>query len=290
MSAETAEIQDFGESIYGYEINSESTRRKYTLWAGRFEAWKPEGEPDLEMVRDFDSFLADEEADVPWTNARGPPVPTEYAYRTRVQATSAIKLWSRYQYDARLVEDVQDMVRGEPAPFEPTVLSRSEVDRVLQSASVDCDNPDCDVALRVGYDAILRGAELANVRYDDVDFEEQGLRVDPVKKSGSNPTTVKLSTDVWNRLASFAKANADRDYLFRNSYGRAWKPAAINMHIRRKHCDDGSHALFRHSAITNRLRRGEDFGQVYLRARHSNPSTTLRYASIAGVDAPGWVE
>lgn len=280
-------VSNFEDHITGREVN-EDTAVRYGRWCRRFEAWRPGGDPDEEMLRDFDTFLEDEKRpDYSWENSRGRAAPASYSHRTRVSALSACKLWLRHNYDTEIVTDIQDIALGEPAPFDPTIIPPAEIERTIENAAVDCSNPDCKTAIRVGYDAIMRGAELADVRAEDVDRSEQTLYVRA--KKGSEPKHIDLGTKAWAALERHVEAHPDREYLFRNSYGRAWRPASWNQHFRRKHHEAGFHAFSRHSAITNRLRDGEDFGQVYLRARHRHPSTTTKYASVAGVDTPGWV-
>lgn len=287
MSAREAEIDEFADHVRGREITNDGTLSDYVRWVGRFELWRPGGEADEEMLRDFDSYLADEEvADYPWSNDRGGPPPAEYAYQTRVKALSALKYWLGYQYDADVPTKINDLALGEPEPFDPTVLPEREIRRIVNTAS-DCGNEDCRMAIKLGYDCILRGAELSNVRREDVDRDTKSLFVRSVK--GSNRVTVGLSRETWTMLRRFLDRHPDRDRLFQNAYERAWKPDAWSQHFRRKHHEAGWHAVGRHSAITNRLRKGEDFGKVFQRARHQNPTMTLRYASIVDADVPEWV-
>lgn len=283
----TQDVETFQAEIKGREVNSEGTVAQYGRWAERFEAWRPGGDPDEAMLRDFDTFLEDDaRVDYPWSNRRGPDPPDAYAYTSRVGALSAAKLWADYNYGVKIERDVQNIALGEPPDFDPTILDAHEVRQIVDNASATCSNPDCKTAIAVGYDAILRGAELAEVTAEDVDRDRGTLYVHAKKNSDSKH--IELSDTAWQKLDAHLGRHPDREYLFRNSYGRAWNAAAWNQHFRRKHEPAGFHAVARHSAITNRLRNGEDFGSVYLRARHSYPRTTLKYVSIVGGDAPDW--
>lgn len=285
MSA--VDVEPFKEDIRGREVSRDATVDKYARWARRFEAWRPGGEPDEGMLRDFDSFLADEaHADYPWSNARGPDPPVSYAHRSRRVALSAVKHWVRHQHGTRIEAKVQNLAVGDPDEFDPAVLEQSEVQQTINRAAYACDNPDCQTAIAVGHDAILRGAELADARVEDIDRDEQGLYVRA--KKGSEPTVVPLGNDAWRRLSNFTQQRSGREYLFHNAYDRPWTAAAWNNHFRRKHHPEGFHSFSRHTPVTLRLKQGEPFGSVYQRARHTHPSTTLRYAHVAGVEAPGW--
>ncbi len=79
-----------------------------------------------------------------------------------------------------------------------------------------------------------------------------------------------------------------RERLFHNAYGRPWKPDSWSQHFRTQHHDAGWHSFGRHSAISNRLSAGEDFGDVYRRARHQSPAMTTRYARIVDAPIPDW--
>jgi len=285
--AATDTTGSFAEDIVGREVGSEDTAERYARWATRFEAWRPQGDPTAEMLREFDTLLESEDhRSYPWENSRGKSAPPSYAYRSRVQALSGVKLWAEYEYDTRIEKEVQNIALGEPADFDPTIIDPVDVQGVIAQAPLACDNPDCQTAIQVGYDAILRGSELADVRAEDVNRDDQTLYVRA--KKGSEPTNIKLGDEAWQALLQHANAHPKRDYLFRNSYDRAWTADAWNQHFRRKHHPAGFHALARHSAITNRLKQ-EDFGSVYLRARHQNTQTTLKYVDAVGLDAPDWV-
>jgi len=277
MSTAGIDTSSFEERIRGREVNSDQTVTKYTRWVQRFEAWAPSSY-DENTLRDFDSFLQDEERiDYPWENNRGKPAPASYSYSSRVGALSAAKLWLKHEHDVSVDTEVQNIASGEPGEFEPSILDRFEVSAVRNDAAF-CENDGCHAAVHLGYDAIMRGAELADVRRDDIDWDEQAIYVRA--KKGSEPQTVSLSDETWRALTQFANQHPDRDYLFRNSYGRAWTPAAWNQHFRRKHHEAGFHAFARHTRISQMLKGGHDFGEVYLRARHQSPATTLQYISF----------
>lgn len=280
------DVDEFVEE-HGGRLVSEDTMGKYGRWIRRFESWRPK-EPDEEVLRQWDSFLSDEDrADYPWKNARGRGAPQSYSFQSRVVSLSAVKLWLAHEHDIHIETEVQNIAEGEPAPFEPRTLSGSEIESVIRRAPLDCENDDCQTALRVGYDAIMRGAELADARVEDFDRGEGSLYVRA--KKGSEPTTVELSDEAARALRNHVAARSGREYLFHNAYDNPWQPSSWNQHFRRKHHEDGFHCFGRHSPITNRLTSGEEFGQVYMRARHSNPTTTLKYVNYVGGDAPDWV-
>lgn len=290
-------LDTFHDRVVGRRIN-EDTYNLYENWVSRFEMWRPGGDPTLGDLIDFDTWLADEEmTDYPWENARGRPAPDEYAYQTRTIALSAVKLWLRINYDTTIEEDVQDIVSGEPAPFDPHYLTRQEVEDVFEDADDACQCPGCEAALRVTYDAVLRASELVLLSRQDIDFDAGTAYVTATK--GSDNAEIALADETLRSLRRHIDAE-DRDgVLFKNSYGRAWTKESWALHVRRKHCESGAHSFGRHTPIVHRLehpewfedmREGDAFGQVFQRARHSNPGMTSRYARLVGADIPDWGE
>lgn len=292
-------LDTFRQRVVGRSI-SEATFTDYERWIRRFEAWleqenrQAQGIAELE---DFDELLADSSrTGYPWANGRGRPVPGAYAYRSRINAISAAKKWIRREYNVRVPETPSDICIGSAQPFDPTYIPPDDINDILNSAH-SCGAEGCEAALRLSYDAILRASELVRVKAEDVDLSAGTVYVRASKGSGN--AEVGIDDRTQQALAQFMSAHPNRERLFRNSYGRAWRPAAWSVHVLRHHCDDGSHALGRHTPIMNRLEgadppfmagdySNEDFGSVYRRARHRNPTMTTKYARIIGIDVPGW--
>lgn len=287
--SEAVDLSSFRERVVGRSI-SEATFEHYARWIRRFEAWGEEygiRDPGLAEMEDFDTLLADESRTAyPWDNGRGPSPPPAYAYRSREIAASGIKKWLRREYSTRIPETPGDICVGEPEPFDPTYLDHETVEDTIQGADDACDLDGCRAALRLSYNAILRASELVRVRREDVNLDAGTVYVRATK--GSQNAEVGVSDQTQMLLQRHMERHPDRERLFRNSYDRAWKPNAWANHVRRHHTEAGSHALGRHSPIMHRLEGGQPFGEVYRRARHSNPSMTVRYARIVGVDVPEW--
>jgi len=293
-------IDAFEQRVVGRSIAANSWPL-YRSWIRNFERWcHQEGisDPDIGDVEAFDNFLADESRTAyPWDNGQGRPAPHEYAYSSRITAISAVKKWIRREYGRRIPEAPGDIAIGEPEPFDPTYLAPMEVDKIYDDADDACDLDGCEAALRLSYDAILRASELVRVSRSDVDLDAGEVYVRATK--GSQNMTVGLTDPTVEALTDHIAAHPNRDRLFRNAYDRAWRPSAWSTHVLRKHCDDGAHALGRHTPIMHRLEgadppfmqqdyTGEDFGDVYQRARHRNPSMTSKYARVVGINVPKW--
>lgn len=298
MSATQENLDWFENRITDRRVKPE-TASKYRRWVQRYETWRTGGEPDLSDLIDFDTVLADETwTDYPWENATGRPAPDAYSYSSRRVALSAAKLWLRLNYDVSIVEEVQNIVSGEPDPFDPPYLSMDDIERVIGNAEEDCNCSGCEAALAVSYDGILRAAELTNITVDDVDLDAGTLYVRSVK--GSFQTTIGLTRRTVGLLEEHIRENDPGSTMFTNTYDNGWKPQSWASHFRTHHHEAGSHSFGRHSPIVHRLQHPEEFGdisaekdtfgQVYRRARHKHPTMTQRYARLVGVEVPDWAD
>lgn len=281
------DMERFRARVVGRSIG-EDTFTAYRLWIERFEGWYDGSEPSLRDLEDFDTMLEDPtQSHYPWDNAVGRPAPSSYSYSSRNQAISAIKKWVRRHYDVNIPEQPGDIVRGEEEVFRPTYLSRERVREIIESATTSCSCDGCAAALALSYDAVLRASELVKVEVGDVDFDTREVDVRATK--GSRDSQIRVSADTIEEIrAYYNAADHSSGRLFRNTYGDVWNKGSWATHVSRKHVDEGSHAFGRHTPILHQLEAGVEFGDVYRRARHKNPSTTARYARHVDVDVPSW--
>lgn len=298
MAVSESDFDRFRERVVGRRVN-EQTYGKYERWVKRFETWRSGEDIDVGVLIDFDTVLEDETwADYPWTNDTGRPAPASYSYRSRIVAISAIKLWANFYHGAEITEEVQNIVSGEPDPFDPPYISRNDIARVIRDAEDACSNPDCTAALAVTYDAVLRASELTLLTTDDIDLDQGTIYVHATK--GSESGTLSLGERARSALRDHVDRNNPSSKLFTNAYGNGWKPSSWADHVRTQHHEVGSHSIGRHSPIVHMLQHPAEFehidesqdvfGQVYQRARHRHPTTTSRYAKIVGMDVPDWGE
>ena len=287
----TPDLSTFKRQVVGGKV-SEGSWPEYKRWITRFEQWVQAhnrsitGIVDLE---DFDILLRDpSQTGYPWDNARGSPPPAAYARSSRIIAISAAKKWIRREYGTRVPESPKEICKGDSEPFDPTYLPPERVEAVFDAANDACDLDGCEAALRLSYDAILRASELVRLRVEDVDLTAETVYVRASK--GSNNMEVGLSDPTMDALRDHLNRIGDRNRLFHNSYGRGWRPNSWVVHVLRHHCEEGSHALGRHSPIFHRLEGGQPFGEVFRRARHQSAAMTARYARIVGVDVPTWAD
>lgn len=289
------ELQDWKEMLLAN--NTKDTVRHYLRWARRFEDWL-EMEPGRDALAEFDELLRDGDAlrDLrdragsfdSWSGAQVPR--GGYAYSSRVVAISGVKSWVDYRYGVewggRQQNQVQNICRGEPAVFDPVVARPSKVREVLEETR-GCEADSCHAMAITGYDAIMRGVELCNARFDDLDLDRGTIYVRGAK--GSESRHVRLHESTLDVLADYRELVLERfddpEYLFYAFYqhwwNKPWHPSSWSKHFSNRHWDAGWHSLGRHSAVTNRLRNGESISSVNQRARHSSIEMTSKYNQLA---------
>jgi len=282
--------RSFRERVVGRSIK-EDTFHTYWRWIQRFEAWYDSGgHPTLRDLEDFDTMLVSESTtSYLWTNDVGRKAPDSYSYQSRNQAISGVKMWVRRHYDHNIPEQPQDIVRGTPKSFDPTYLTREQVNEIIEEADGACNCPACTAALALSYDAVLRASEMGVLTVSDVDFDNGEVDVTAMK--GSRDSTLTISDNTLQLLKEYMdKSDHNSGALFRNTYGDQWNPGSWATHVGRHHVDAGSHSWGRHTPIMHMFQAGAEFGEVYRRARHVSSSTTARYARFVGVDTPDWAE
>lgn len=271
----------------------ESTFDQYVRWAKRFLKFCEKTDTPWESpgaLYDFDAVLSEDPHRVV------PERTDPYAYRTRVQALSGVKLYLERVEGVEVPDDVNSIVKGEPAPFDPYIYTEQQVEHALES---DCSVEGCRWVRRLGYEAIMRAAEVVDVRPEDLAPEEGTVYVRA--KKGSEPRHIGVSGHVLDGLREQRARVEDRfedpaSLFYNSTASNTWSANAWSQHFLRKHAPDvegeqsGFHSFARHTAVTRRLEAGEDFGDVYLRARHTSPQMTSRYARIVGREAEGFTE
>lgn len=277
-------MEQFRERIRGRDINDESNLSSYCTWVERFLEWQGGDRISEGDLRDFDSAL-ENPSTLHFTNRTDP-----YAHSTRIYALSAVKKWAEVMQDVEIRTDVNDLVRGSPVPFRPTILDRSDVHELLNEP---CDIRGCLAARNVGHDAIMRGAEVMDARPQDVDPEAGTIYVRA--KKNSDPREIGVAPETTALLMEHIDFVKDRfvrptKLFYTKSMTMGMSPNAWTQHFRRVHHEAGFHSFARHTAIVHRLEDGEDFYDVFLRARHKHVSMTARYASIAGRTVPSKVQ
>jgi len=200
---------------------------------------------------------------------------------------SAVKIYLMWGVGIPLSDlpTVKENVLGLKSDFRPKVYTEEEI-RIIQGGA--CDE-QCYAMLKLGYDAIMRAAEVVRVRKDD--FKDNYLYVHAAK--GSFSRWIDLSQDTMEALQPLFEKR--KHYLFmtyKNKGGKPFFAHSWSVHFIRNHKieDRGAwHSYARHSPITHLLNQGVPFEQVWYRSRHRNPEVTAQYLGVVGRDIPQWI-
>jgi len=273
------DFKEFQERIEGRR--DPGTIKMYTYWIKRYLSWTEDRVP--ESILDFDRALYDGKEKFEWLKGRT----YKYSRNSRLVAMSAVKIYLMWGVGVPLSDlpKVKGNVLGTKSDFRPKTYTLEEIEAIQQSAC----NEQCLAMLKLGYDAIMRAAEIVRVRKED--FKDNFLYVHAAK--GSYSRWIELAPETMEALQPVFERRPN--YLFFNYLGKGGKPYRAHswsVHFLRSHKmknKGGWHAYARHSPITHLLNKGVPFEQVWYRARHKNPEITAQYLNIVGREIPQWV-
>lgn len=161
----------------------------------------------------------------------------------------------------------------------PTVLSRSEVSRILESPK----NAKHKLLLSFAYGAGLRVSEVVELKVQDLDFEE--LTVHIKKAKGQKDRISVMPESLVDDLRNLIAGKAKNDFVFASERGgklttrtaqKVFKNALRDTCIKK---DATFHSL-RHSFATHLLENGTDVRYVQELLGHQNIRTTQRYTQV----------
>jgi len=161
----------------------------------------------------------------------------------------------------------------------PIVLSRSEIDRVIDSIK----NPKHRLMISLSYGAGLRVSEAVNLKIKDVDLEELTIHIKGAK--GNKDRISTLSEKICDDLKKMIALGRSNDYVFASNRGgkldersaqKVFESALQNADIKK---DATFHSL-RHSFATHLLENGVDVRYVQELLGHANIRTTQLYTKV----------
>ncbi|QDT03873.1 Tyrosine recombinase XerD [Rubripirellula lacrimiformis] len=241
---------------------AQSTIDAYTYHARRFAAFiaKPLGRATVEDVRTFQLYLIQQK---------------KVAYSTFNQAVCALRFL--YTHTIRVSWPVKMVPFGKRIKTLPTVLSRHEIDKLIQCTP----NLKHRTFLMTLYSAGLRFSECANLRIADIDSSRMMIRVACGK--GKKERLVPLSPRLLQELRVYWKKYRPSDLLFPgNSATKTYADTTIQKMMKRSAAKAGikkrvyPHVL-RHSYATGLLEAGVDLLTISKLLGHASFTTTMIY-------------
>jgi site-specific recombinase XerD len=241
---------------------AQATIDAYTYHARRFADFseKPLDRATPEDVRSFQLYLIEEK---------------KVAYSSFNQAVCAIRFL--YTHTIRVPWPVTMVPFGKRPKTLPTVLSRGEVDRLLQCTP----NLKHRTFLMTLYAAGLRLSEAAHLRIADVDSDRMLLNVASGK--GAKQRQVPLSPRLLEGLREYWRKYRPADFLFpgktpHKPYAQTSIQKAIKASAKRAGISKRVHPhVLRHSWATGMLEAGVDLLTISRLLGHKSFTTTMVY-------------
>ena len=164
---------------------SPKTLKTYTMWIRQFQTFTRSKDPQLlssSDVKEFLSFLA---------------VKRKVSASTQNQAFNALLFFYRHSIKKDFGEH-KDIVRAKRKPYIPVVLSREEIDSILEHLSYPYD-----LVVKLLYGCGLRLFECMNLRINNFNFDNCILTVHDGK--GKKDRTVPLPEKIIPELKAHLK-------------------------------------------------------------------------------------
>jgi site-specific recombinase XerD len=261
----------------------EQTRRAYGIDLGQLAAWATaqEIEPqavDARVLRRFAGVLSER------GNSRSTVARKLAAFRAFYRV-----LVERGDLDASPADLIASPKRDDNLP---TVLSRSEIDQLLDSLPAATPLQLRDRALfELAYASGLRAAELVDLDIESLDREGEQLRIEG---KGGKTRVVPAGEHAWRAIDAYIERGrpelvAGGEYrgpaLFLSRTGRRLATSDVRRRLRASLRHAGvqaaasPHAL-RHSFATHLLDGGADLRTIQELLGHSSLSTTQTYTRV----------
>lgn len=199
-----------------------------------------------------------------------------YTNTTANLAISSLKFFFRKVAETTICDDIERPKREKTLP---TVLSKEEVKRIMESAN----NIKHKLVLKCLYGMGLRVSEIVNLRISDLDFERGMVRISSAK--GDRDRYVMLPKELRFELKTYIELEKPEKYLFSGRGSRyaiksiqkifeySAKKAGIKKNV-------SCHTM-RHSFATHLLEKGVDIQYIQSLLGHSRLQTTQIYTHVA---------
>jgi site-specific recombinase XerD len=252
---------------------AEATRRAYRVDLDEFASWLRARKMRVDDVdgRVLSAYAAELGA------ARPGRQPHKLARATIARKLAAVRALLRFTLGAGRVPDGQLGPRR--ARRLPETPKQDEVDALLERLTGDEPLALRNRALlELVYSAGLRSAEAVDLDLEDVDFEQEAVRV---RGKGDKERVVPLGEEASYRLRRYleqgrpALARGAENALFLSARGRRLDTSTLRRLLPHPH-------RLRHAFATHLLEGGADLRVIQELLGHSSLSTTQVYSHVDG--------
>ncbi|HKL17305.1 MAG TPA: tyrosine-type recombinase/integrase [Patescibacteria group bacterium] len=189
---------------------------------------------------------------------------------------NAIKFY--YRNVVKISQEIEVELAKKPKIL-PTVLSRSEVSKILESTK----NTKHKLLLTLAYGAGLRVSEIVALKVQNLDFEELTVHIKQAK--GQKDRISVIPESLVDSLKNLVAGKLGNDLVFESQRGGKLTTRTAQKVFKNALCGSGvkKNATFhslRHSFATHLLENGTDVRYVQELLGHQNIRTTQRYTQV----------
>jgi site-specific recombinase XerD len=197
------------------------------------------------------------------------------------QFISALKLFVKFEPTTGITE--LKLTRPKSSRFLPTILSQTELLRLLQKTS----NLKHRTIIIILYSCGLRISELLNLNVSDIDFNRRQIHLKQSK--GRKDRYVGLAEISIPILLNYLNTYEPEKYFITSGNDRPYSASSVRAFLKRNCKKAGitkrvtPHTL-RHSYATHLLEQGVDIRYIQTLLGHSRPETTMIYTHVKRQD------
>lgn len=197
-----------------------------------------------------------------------------FSFNYQNQVISSLK--SFYSFYKKMKIDLDDLVRPKRSKRLPAVLSKREVQNILNGV----ENTKHKAMLSLIYSAGLRVGEAINMKIVDIDSDRGIIHIRNAK--GKKDRIMSLSPGLLKLLRQYRP----KYYLFNGTDNGPYTASSIRKVLHRA-CKKANiskevkvHTL-RHSFATHMLEKGVDIRYIQEMLGHNDPKTTMIYTHVS---------
>ena len=266
-------------------VNKAAGLDKFNAWCATKGVYDID-QIDLDLMDDYMLYLNQYRKPL---DGKPMTVASKRGYLTYVK-TFVEKLYVKELLSSNTLENIEPPKLGRPLP--KAIFTQTEISKILDQLLVFGFTGMRDRAIMETFFATgIRRTELANLDIDDVDLNEQQVRVR--KGKGDRERIVPISTRGCEWIAFYLSKIRPRisfissgSALFLANNGKRFKPNKLSDMVSRyvmlagiKRA--GSCYLFRHATATTMLDNGADLRHVQEMLGHADISTTQIYTHVS---------
>ncbi|MFH2062640.1 MAG: tyrosine-type recombinase/integrase [bacterium] len=256
------EILDRTERVLRLRNYSPETRKAYLLYIREYLGFRKDVETNNKQ-QVIEEFLLEK-----YRRKQSP--------QTINLALNAVKF-----FYAEVLKDPQkvDLKFAKRSKSLPTVLSRAEIGRIIEST----DNSKYRLMISLGYACGIRVSEVIKLKVADLDIDELVVFIRGGKGNKDRISVLpeKLQNDLRNLIAGKGKG----EFVFASNRGGSLTTTSLQKMFRKslakaKICKPATFHSLRHSFATHLLENGTDVRYVQELLGHSNIRTTQIYTKV----------